>query len=157
MNKLFLYLIASTAFFACTNNDTSNGDSFGRFGDSSFTSEGAIEAQELISMLNVGDSIQTKVKGAVTSACQAKGCWMSMDLGEDVEMTVTFKDYGFFVPKNSAGHQAIISGVALMDTISIAEQKEYAKDANKSQEEIDAIQSAKVDYKFVADGVWFTE
>ncbi|MFY0643263.1 MAG: DUF4920 domain-containing protein [Bacteroidia bacterium] len=157
MKRIILILLASTALFACSNNTADSGDSFGRFGDSSFTAEGAIEAQELVGMLNAGDSIKTKVKGSVTAACQAKGCWMSMDLGEDNEMTVTFTDYGFFVPKNSAGHSAIISGIALMDTISIAEQKEYAKDAEKSQEEIDAITSTKVDYKFIADGVWFTE
>ncbi|MBK6732010.1 MAG: DUF4920 domain-containing protein [Bacteroidetes bacterium] len=44
-----------------------------------------------------------KVKGTVTSVCQNKGCWMKLDLGNGESMRVTFKDYGFFVPKEKQG------------------------------------------------------
>jgi len=71
--------------------------------------------------------------------------------GED--MLVKFKDYGFFVPKNSADHHAIISGWAFIDTITVAEQKELALDNDASQEEIQKINSPKIELQFVADGV----
>ena len=49
------------------------------------------------------------VEGQVRSACTRKGCWM--ELGESADAAapgcrVTFKDYGFFVPLDSAGSKA---------------------------------------------------
>jgi len=77
---------------------------------------------------------------------------MSMDAnGKD--MLVQFKDYGFFVPKNSAEHNATMRGWAYLDTLTVAEQVELAKDSEKSEEEIAAITEPKVKLSFMADGV----
>lgn len=49
------------------------------------------------------------VEGQVRSACSRKGCWMELSEGPDASAPgcrVTFKDYGFFVPTDSAGSQA---------------------------------------------------
>jgi hypothetical protein len=49
------------------------------------------------------------VEGAVRAACTRKGCWMELSDGRDAKSPgcrVTFKDYGFFVPTDSAGSQA---------------------------------------------------
>lgn len=48
--------------------------------------------------------------GTVRRACSRKGCWMELAQGEDPGCRVTFKDYGFFVPKDSAGAQARVQG-----------------------------------------------
>jgi hypothetical protein len=48
-------------------------------------------------------------EGRVQRACSRKGCWMEVGEGEDA-CRVTFKDYGFFVPTDSAGAQARIQG-----------------------------------------------
>jgi uncharacterized protein DUF4920 len=48
-------------------------------------------------------------EGKVQRACSAKGCWMEIGVGDDA-CRVTFKDYGFFVPTDSAGAQARIQG-----------------------------------------------
>ena len=37
---------------------------------------------------------------------------MKMDMGNGEELRVRFKDYGFFVPTNLNGEQAIVDGVA---------------------------------------------
>lgn len=50
-----------------------------------------------------------RVDGKVRRACAQKGCWMELsdDQGDKAAgCRVTFKDYGFFVPKDSAGAQA---------------------------------------------------
>jgi hypothetical protein len=47
--------------------------------------------------------------GKVQRACTNKGCWMEIGEG-DAACRVTFKDYGFFVPTNSAGAQARVQG-----------------------------------------------
>jgi hypothetical protein len=48
-------------------------------------------------------------EGRVQRACSRKGCWMEIGSGEDA-CRVTFKDYGFFVPTDSAGAFAKIQG-----------------------------------------------
>ena len=48
-------------------------------------------------------------EGHVQRACSRKGCWMDIGTGDD-SCRVTFKDYGFFVPKDSAGAEARIQG-----------------------------------------------
>ena len=49
------------------------------------------------------------VEGAVRRACTRKGCWMELSEAVDPAAAgcrVTFKDYGFFVPTDSAGSRA---------------------------------------------------
>lgn len=49
------------------------------------------------------------VEGAVRAACTRKGCWMELSESPDAASPgcrVTFKDYGFFVPTDSAGSKA---------------------------------------------------
>lgn len=59
------------------------------------------------------------VEAKIRKACEKKGCWMELaaaDKGPGVR--VTFKDYGFFVPLDSAGSTAKVEGlvkVALLD------------------------------------------
>ncbi len=50
-----------------------------------------------------GKTIVTE--GEVKAACSRKGCWMEMAAG-DKACRVTFKDYGFFVPKDAQGARA---------------------------------------------------
>ncbi len=100
-----------------------------------------------------GDSIDAKMKAKVTEVCQAKGCWMTLDLGEDKKVMVKFKDYGFFVPTDIAGKEVVINGKAYVKEVSVDEQRHYAEDAGKSAEEIAAITAPKRTYSFEADGV----
>ena len=49
------------------------------------------------------------VEGEVRRACTRKGCWMELSEGQGATAPgcrVTFKDYGFFVPIDSAGSKA---------------------------------------------------
>jgi uncharacterized protein DUF4920 len=48
--------------------------------------------------------------GTVRRACSNKGCWMELAQGDGPGCRVTFKDYGFFVPTDSAGAQARVQG-----------------------------------------------
>jgi Domain of unknown function (DUF4920) len=94
-----------------------------------------------------------KVEGEVESVCQAAGCWMKIKLNDGSLMRVTFKDYGFFVPKNIAGQKVIFEGTPSMKTTSVAELKHYAEDAGKSKAEIDQINTPKTELTFLANGV----
>ena len=52
------------------------------------------------------------VEGVVRAACKKKGCWMELspDAKDARACRVRFKDYGFFVPTDSAGSEARLSG-----------------------------------------------
>ena len=116
------------------------------YGDQNMTKEGKISGQELLNELAVNDSVQVKVEAVINSICQKKGCWMYIDLNEETEMLVRFKDYSFFVPMDASGSTALIEGMAKVDTLSIEWLKHLKEDANAPQEEIDAITEPKIMY-----------
>jgi hypothetical protein len=123
------------------------------YGDSTMTPDGAISGTELLAQLQGKDSVVAKVNANITECCQKKGCWMEVDLGNGQAMHVKFKDYGFFVPMNSAGRPSILEGVAKVDTLSVEWLRHQAEDAGKTAEEIAAITEPKVTVSFLASGV----
>ena len=104
-------------------------------------------------IMKAGDSINSKIIAEVHEVCQAKGCWMTLNMEDGNEVMVKFKDYGFFVPKDITGKKVIINGQAFVEEVSIDEQRHYAEDAGKSAEEIASITVPKRTYSFEADGV----
>ncbi len=111
------------------------------------------EMNEKFKNLQPGDTINVAFATNIQEVCQKKGCWMKVDLGEDKNGFVRFKDYGFFAPMNAAGHDVIMNGKAFVSVVSIDELKHYAKDAGKSEEEIAQIVEPKITYSFEADGI----
>ncbi len=57
------------------------------------------------------------------------------------------------MPLNADNSEAIVSGKAFVDEISVAELQHYAKDGGKSQAEIDKITQPKITYAFQADSI----
>lgn len=104
--------------------------------------------------LKKGDTVSVKFYSDIKSVCQKKGCWMKIDLSLGKESFVRFKDYGFFVPLNAGQNPAVINGKAYIDIVSVDELKHYAKDAGKSQADIDKITEPEVTYAFLAEGVY---
>ncbi|MCA0133712.1 DUF4920 domain-containing protein [Winogradskyella alexanderae] len=102
--------------------------------------------------LKAGDTVNAKMKGKIVEVCSKKGCWMTLDAGNDETIMVKFKDYGFFMPLNAEG-DVVINGKAYVAETSVDELRHYAEDAGKSKEEIEAITAPKFEYHFLADGV----
>lgn len=117
------------------------------------TESGAIPATELESKLATKEEMPAKVTGVVESVCKAAGCWMKVKTTDGKTMRVTFKDYGFFVPKDIAGKTVVFEGIAKVKTTSIAMLKHYAEDGGKSKEEIAKITEPEKAIGFVATGV----
>jgi hypothetical protein len=101
------------------------------------------------------DSLEVAVSGQVTEVCQKKGCWMAMSSPETEgsEMTVRFKDYGFFMPKDLSGHEVVVEGKAKRVVVSVADLRHYAEDAGKSAAEIAMITEPEEELEIVATGV----
>ena len=127
-------------------------ESTGAFGES-IDKKGAVSAKKLAKKMDNTESLDVKVKGTIIEVCQAKGCWMTIDLGNSEVMRVKFKDYVFFVPKDAAGKTAVMKGVAKNEMVGVDELRHLAKDAGKSEKEIVAIDKPKEELTFVAEGV----
>ncbi len=104
--------------------------------------------------LKKGDTIVVQFQSNIKAVCKKKGCWMKMELAGDDDSFVKFKDYAFFVPLNADNSQALVSGKAFVDVVSVDELKHYAKDAGKSTAEIAKITKPEVTYSFEASGVY---
>lgn len=152
-NILLVFLLIGFVTFAQENPSSSDKSNvFGEWVDESNVGT----SNEMMSMytdLSVSDTLNTKFRGTVKEVCQAKGCWMKLELTNGNEAMVRFKDYGFFVPKDIAGKEVVVDGIAFVEEMSIEDQKHYAKDAGASQEELAKINMPKKTYGFEASGV----
>lgn len=148
---VFLYAMVLLVF-ACSPSKTSD---FGTYGEVGFQEDNAIDVSNLINIIGDDDSLELVISGEISAVCQAKGCWMTMDIDDENELFVKFKDYGFLVPKNGASKMVKMKGWAYTSVMSIADLQEKARDENKSQVEIDAITEPEYTYTFTATGVEF--
>ncbi|HSB64060.1 MAG TPA: DUF4920 domain-containing protein [Thermoanaerobaculia bacterium] len=94
-----------------------------------------------------------KTEGVVATVCQGSGCWMTLKSG-DTSIRVTFKDYGFFVPIDSAGSTAVLEGVFSVKTIPEATARHYAEETPGGKP--DAIKGDQKELSLVASGVELT-
>ena len=166
MKKIALIFCIPVLLFSCKSETKSENNkdlveetvkeliAYASFGEK-ITDENVLAKSEIIETyknLKVGDTAMVKFTTSVNEVCQAKGCWMRLDLGEE-EAMVRFKDYGFFMPKNIADKEVIVNGKAYVSEMSVEEQRHYAEDAGKSKEEIAAITEVETTLSFEADGV----
>lgn len=157
MKKLLILLSVFILAISCNKKETKIAAKpvFAAFG-AKITEESALTKEvvlEKYKTLKPGDTIEVKVASKINEICQNKGCWMTLDLGNEETAFVKFKDYGFFVPMNAQKRETIIEGKAFVEETSVAELKHYAEDEGKTSEEIAKIIAPKTEYKFLAHGV----
>ena len=165
MKKTILLLSLLLVIISCKNDkketskELSKTVKYASFGEK-ITPDNAISKEEMnkkFKSLKKGDTIEVKFKTKINKSCKKKGCWMRLDLGNNDESLVRFKDYGFFVPLNAAGKEVIVNGKAYIDVVTVAQLKHYAKDEGASQEEIDKITKDQITYAVKSDGVLLVE
>jgi hypothetical protein len=96
-----------------------------------------------------------RVEAEITGVCQAKGCWMNLgklDPKGNPPLFVKFKDYGFFMPKDSSGRTAIVEGTMTFKQETVAETKHYLEDAGKHEQAKKITEGRKI-LRFMASGV----
>lgn len=159
MKNLVFAMLLLITFMSFKNDDGTkvviNKTDYAQFGNK-INDENAITSLELLEKYKAMqpiDTLNVKVKSTVVDVCQKKGCWMNLDLGNNQSALVKFKDYGFFMPLNSKGSEVYVNGKAFIELTSVADLKEYAKDAGKSDQAIDSISQPETKYTFLADGV----
>ncbi len=107
--------------------------------------------------LKVSDTLETKFTAQVKEVCKVKGCWMKLELSNNEEVMVRFKDYGFFMPSDLKGKDVIVNGLAFVEEMSVDDQKHYAKDGGASDKELKKISQPKKTFGFEANGVLIKE
>jgi hypothetical protein len=168
MKKLLAVAVLATSLYACGGGSKSNAPAADSlqvnpnadsttataemYGEA-ITPDSAIAIGELAALMGDKKELAVKLTGEISAVCQKKGCWMEIKNPNGVAMRVTFKDYGFFMPKDASGRTAIMQGVAKVEETSIADLKEYAKDAGDNKAAIDAIKETKKELVFEANGV----
>lgn len=150
MKKIIFYASIFVMLFACK----SNKENYLSIGEK-ITEQEAVNKEAMAALYDAmkpGDTVNVKFSSTVNEVCQSKGCWMKMDLGEK-EAMIKFKDYAFFMPKDIAGKEVILNGKAFIEEMSIEDQKHFAEDAGKSEDEIADIKENKRTLSFISDGV----
>lgn len=153
-------LLAALLLTACNksavNNHSNTADAKGfRYFGEKIDEQGEVPLADVLNKMNTENltELPAKISGKVNEVCQVKGCWMTLATPDGGDMRVTFKDYGFFMPKDIAGKTVIIEGKAEKVTTSVDDLRHYAEDAGKSKEEINQITEPEVEVAFVANGV----
>ncbi|MEL4307626.1 DUF4920 domain-containing protein [Joostella sp. CR20] len=155
--KHIIYSLA-IVLVSCNSNTTSSEEiakNYNVYGDTIAVNNviSSADAQLTYQKLPAGDTTNFTFKAKVVDVCHAKGCWMKLDLENGEEAMVRFKDYGFFVPKDIKGKEVVLGGKAFVDLMSVEDQKHYAMDAGKPEEEIERITTPIKTYSFEATGV----
>lgn len=156
MKKIFLLFVVAIVLSACNSDKRENYTAYGEGLSDGKTLNGE-EFLSLMSMEDV-DSASMQVEGKIIETCSKKGCWMTVDLGNGEQMRVTFKDYGFFVPKEGVeGKTVVFEGTATKVVTDVETLKHFAEDEGKTAEEIALITEPKKEISFVATGVAIDE
>jgi Domain of unknown function (DUF4920) len=158
---LFSVLIGGVIFSSCSNQTSSdkksNSDSsstknvFGK----SFEVKNPVATAEVFKQIQDGKKFSGVMEGKIVAVCQESGCWADVELPAGQKIKVKFRDANdeeFFIDKNSKDKIIDVNGEAYMDTLSVDDLKHFAKDAGKSDAEINAIKNFQVEPTFIANG-----
>lgn len=154
MKNIILLFTISFSLVCCGKKESSQAQPVFKSYGESFDHSIAAEITDLSSLMADSDSVSITLSGQIEKTCAVKGCWMQLNAGEQNTLRVTFKDYGFFVPKSGVeGKTSIVQGYCVRQETSVEELRHFAQDAGESAESIALIISPKMEYNFVASGV----
>ena len=114
--------------------------------------EASEQPMTLENLLSKSDSYKNKqvvAKGEIKQVCQKKGCFFILADGQK-EARITFKDYEFFIPTNTAGKKVVLKGTFNVKELTEKKAKHYAKDAGEDPEKVKGPQE---EYSLVATSV----
>lgn len=123
-------------------------DTFESFG-ASVSPEGASAMTTFLAGVADDDSVAVKFTAEIDQVCQMKGCWMTLKTADGRRVRVTFQDYGFFVPKDAGGREAVIEGLATAKELDVETARHYAEDAGREFNE----ETDRTEISVVASGV----
>lgn len=163
MKYIALCALSIILLSSCTKNQESNqsndqGSNQVMTYGSPFDRSVAQDISNLSTLMQGQDSVSITLTAVIEKTCAVKGCWMQLKTNDEKPLRVTFKDYGFFVPKDGmSGKTTAIQGYCVKQETSIEELRHYAKDAGETEAAIASITAPRMEYNFVASGVMIDE
>jgi hypothetical protein len=89
----------------------------------------AVALADLLAKPETFDQKTVLTEGTIRQVCQKAGCWMELAPAEKgAGARITFKDYAFFVPKDSQKSHAKVEGVIKLAELSEARAKHYTEE-----------------------------
>lgn len=116
-----------------------------------FTDAKVVKLKDVVAGADKFAKTVIKVEGEIKDVCQNKGCWLVLTDGKN-SMRVTFKDYGFFVPKDSSGKRVVLEGMVEKKTIDEDAARHYAEES-KEKTDVSKIRGPQEVVTMVASGV----
>ena len=99
-----------------------------------------------------------KLTGTIASSCQTRGCWFVLNAPDvDRVVRIRMQDYGFFVPRNSAGSTAIVEGTIEAVTLPVEMARHYAEDAVRAGEEAREVTGPEEAWQIMITGAELTK
>ncbi len=126
-------------------------DKSGKHFGAPFTEAKVVALDKAISDVEKYAGKAIKVEGEIKDVCQAKGCWLVITDGERA-MRVSFKDYGFFVPKDATGKKVVLEGMIEKKTITEMHAQHIAQES-KEKTDPSTIKGPQQIITMVATGV----
>jgi len=91
------------------------------------------------------------LKGTVADVCQAMGCWMT--LSADGKTTRIKTDHEFFLPKDVAGREAIVSGKFMISEISEEDARHFNDESKNPTVKSEDIKGPQKAFEMSATGI----
>ncbi len=122
-----------------------------------FDQKDAIDLKEFMVLAENTDTLEIKLNVGINEVCQAKGCWIMVNLLGGEKMIVSFKENNLFIPKDVAGKSCSILGKTFLRSVSVEMQKQYAKDLGEQVILVDTISEPIIQRCFIAKGIIIKE
>jgi hypothetical protein len=142
-----LALIVAPAALAAGSAAGSSDKHFG----AAFTDAKKVALADVLADVDKFAESSIKIEGTIKDVCQQKGCWLVVTDGKR-EMRVSFKDYGFFVPKDVKDRKVVLEGLVSKKTITEGAAQHYASESTDSVDP-STIQGPQQIVAMVATGV----
>lgn len=155
MLKFSIFSIALVACLSCNNTPKVEVNNNPPILGKAFDTTKTIGIDEMANQVLAGKEYNGTIEGTIEKVCQKAGCWADVKLSSGEMVKVLFRDSTnneFTIDINSVGKKLIAHGIGFTDTTSIEQLQHFAKDGNKTEEEIKAINAPKIGVGFTADG-----
>jgi hypothetical protein len=148
--KQLAAIALSFLLFSCSKDAKMESD--GKYGEP-FIADSARSVGEAIKAMSLVTEMPVVVKGTVAEVCKSEGCWLMLknEGGEDLYIDIAGKK--FHLTPDIEGKTVAVKGVLTKEPISIEEVKQMAREAGKTEAEVNAITSIKDDIAMEATGL----
>jgi len=106
-------------------------EDYEEFGAPVVSAESAIPLDELVGAGEEYLGREITLTTRIARVCRKKGCFFIARDGNAVAR-ITFKDYGFFIPTDSAGKEVLLNGTFERRDLTEAQAKHYRKDLGEA-------------------------